>query len=343
MSKGGPLGITVMGAGHWGPNLIRNFHSGRQARVRWVVDRDASRLERVKNAYPDILLTSDPGEAIADPEVSAVVVATPTVTHFELVRLALKAGKHVLVEKPIATRSQDGIALRDLAREEQLVLMVGHVFLYNAGVRRVREVIQSGDLGEIHYLSMVRTNLGPIRTDVNVAWDLASQDISIANYWLDGQPRSASARGGVWINPGREDAVFATLTYPGNVLVHLHVSWLHPRKAREMTVVGERRMLTLDDMDMSEPLRIYDKHVDGPVRVPFTDSFVSFRASIKEGDVTIPRVALSEPLTNECAHFLECVREGREPVTNADQAIAVVRALEAIDRSLRNDGKDADV
>lgn len=332
--------MAVIGAGHWGPNLIRNFHSGREARVRWVVDQDHARLSSVKRAYPDIRLSSDPRDALADPEVAAVVVATPTATHFELARASLESGKHVLVEKPIATRAEDGVALKDLARKTQRVLMVGHVFLYNAGVRRVQEIIRSGELGDVHYVSMERTNLGPIRTDVNAAWDLASQDISIANLWLEAEPLSASARGGVWINQGREDAVFATLTYPRNVLVHIHVSWLHPRKAREITVVGQRRMLTLDDMNLSEPLRIYDKRVDGPARVPFADSFVSFRASIKEGDVTIPRIPLSEPLTNECAHFLECVREGREPLTNADQAIAVVRALEAIDRSLRQGGRD---
>src|SRR3954449_3439739 len=220
------LRIAVIGAGHWGPNLIRNFHNHQASDVVWVVDRDESRLALTKSRYPEIQVTPDADRVLADPEVDAVVVATPTTTHFALTAAALRAGKHVLVEKPIATRVEEADELCELARAGGRVLMVGHVFLFNAAIRRVKEYLDQGKLGQIFYISMVRTNLGPIRMDVNAAWDLAAHDVSIANYWLGSEPATVSAVGGAWINGGIEDAVFATLRYPTDVLVNLHVSWL---------------------------------------------------------------------------------------------------------------------
>jgi predicted dehydrogenase len=189
---------------------------------------------------------------------------------------------------------------------------------------------------------MVRTNLGPIRMDVNAAWDLASHDISIVNYWLGANAVTASAVGGTWINPSIEDAMFATLRYPGGVLVNLHVSWLNPRKARDITVVGDKRMLTFDDMNLNEPLRIYDKQVTDELTRPpgLVDSFAAFRASIRDGDITIPKVSLGEPLKAECDHFLECIQTGKPPLTGGREAVAVVRVLEAIERSAHNAGKE---
>lgn len=338
------LHVAVIGAGHWGPNFIRNFASSRASRVLWVVDRDAARLEAVRDRFPDVGLAEDPSAAFQDPRVQAVVVATPTSTHYALAKEALARGKHVLVEKPITTDVGQAEELDALARAAGRVLMVGHVFLYNSGVRRVKEQLDRGDLGHVYYVSMVRTNLGPIRTDVNASWDLAAQDVSIANYWLGTGPLSASAIGGTWINPGIEDAVFATLRYPGNVLVHVHVSWLSPRKARDITVVGERRMLTLDDTHLTEPLRIFDKRVrEDQVTLPYIDTFAAFRASVREGDITIPKVALGEPLKAECEHFLECVAEGKEPITGGRPAIEVVRALTAIQRSVAAKGREEPV
>ncbi|MGH2770574.1 MAG: Gfo/Idh/MocA family protein, partial [Actinomycetota bacterium] len=298
--------IAVIGAGHWGPNLIRNFHNHSTSEVLWVIDTDPVRLEQVRARFREVGTDPEAEVALSDSRVDAVVIATPTSTHFELAKRALAAGKHVLVEKPITTDSSEGEELVALAERLELVLMVGHVFIYNPGVRRVKQYLDSGELGRVYYVSMVRTNLGPIRMDVNSAWDLASHDISIVNYWLGSEPMSASAVGGTWINPGIEDAVFATFCYPGNVMVNLHASWLNPRKTRDMTVVGDKRMLTLDDMNLGEPLRIYDKSVtDERVTPNFIDSFASFRASVREGDVTIPKVALGEPLKAECDHFLE--------------------------------------
>lgn len=336
--------VAVIGAGHWGPNLIRNFQNPPASEVRWVADRDASRLAEVERRFPGIRLATEAMGVFDDDSVDAVVVATPTSTHYALVKAALEAGKHVLVEKPITTDSRQGDELVALAERKGRVLMVGHVFMYNGAIRKVAEYLEQGLLGRVHYISMVRTNLGPIRMDVNAAWDLASHDVSIANFWLKSRPLSASAIGGTWINPGLEDAVFATLRYPQGVLVNLHASWLNPRKARDITVVGERRMLTFDDMNLSEPLRIYDKQVtDARVTPSYVDSFASFRASVREGDITIPKVALGEPLKAECEHFIECITQKRAPLTGGREGVEVVRALEAVARSIRNGGREEKV
>jgi len=338
------LGIAIIGAGHWGPNLIRNFHDNPISRVGWVVDQNRDRLQEVSARFPDARLGVDVHDVLTDPAVDAVVVATPTSTHYSLAKAALEAGKHVLVEKPITRDVAQAEELCRVAQTVSRVLMVGHVFLYNEGVRRVRQLIAGGDLGRVYYISMVRTNLGPIRVDVNAAWDLAPHDLSIANYWLQSEPISAAATGGIWINPGIEDAIFATLRYPGDVLLNLHVSWLSPRKARDITVVGDERMATLDDLNLTEPLRIYDKRVTEDRTTPgFIDTFASFRASVREGDITIPKIALGEPLKAQCDHFLECISSGTVPLTGGESGHAVVRALAAVEGSIRCHGQEVEV
>ncbi|HEX4965340.1 MAG TPA: Gfo/Idh/MocA family oxidoreductase [Thermoanaerobaculia bacterium] len=333
------LRISVLGAGHWGPNLIRNFHNHQTSEVAWVVDRDPARLALTRDRFPDVPTSDDSRAATIDPAVDAVVIATPTVTHYQLAAEALEAGKHVLVEKPIATRVAEAEELCRLAESRGLVLMVGQVFLFNAAIRRAREILDQGTLGRIFYLSMVRTNLGPIRMDVNAAWDLAAHDVAIANDWLQSAPSHVSAQGGSWINGGIEDAVFANLWYPGGVIAHLHVSWLSPRKVRDITVVGEKGMLTFDDMNLSEPLRFYDKQVTEQRSPGFIDSFASFRTSIRDGDILIPKVAANEPLKAECDHFLECIRTGARPRSDGWSGAAAVRVLSAFDRSMAEDGR----
>jgi predicted dehydrogenase len=338
------IGVAVIGAGHWGPNLIRNFANDQTSTVRWVIDRDTERLAQVRARLPGVDTGTSPDAVWNDPQVDAVVVATPTSTHADLVEQALRAGKHVLVEKPITTDVARGAGLAELAREAELVLMVGHVFLFNGGVQAVKQLIDSGELGRLFHISMTRTNLGPIRLDVDAAWDLAAHDISIAYYWLGMEPECVSAVGGSWINEGLADAVFATLRYSGDVLVNLHASWLNPRKVRDITVVGERKMLTLDDMNLSEPLRIYDKGVSTEhVSPEWIDSFGSFRASVREGNITIPRVSLGEPLATECAHFIECIQHGKSPLSDGMLGVAVVRTLDAIRRSMNDYGREAPV
>ncbi len=333
-----------MGAGRWGPNLINNLYTHTDAWVSWVADTNAERLATVAGRFPGVQTTDDAAAAICAEDVDAVIVATPTNTHYELATVALEAGKHVLVEKPLADTVEHAESLCALAQRTGQVLMVGHIFVYNAAARRAKEYIGEGELGRVYYMSMERTNLGPIRVDVNAAWDLAAHDVSLASYWLNGNPITASAVGGAWINPGVEDAVFATLRYPGDVLVHLHASWLNPRKSRAITVVGERRMLTFDDVNLSEPLRIYDKKVrDERIDVPFVDTFASFRMSVREGDIVIPRVHMTEPLKAEVDHFLECVQAGDRPLSAGPEGLAVVRTLDAIGRSLAGGGVEIQV
>ena len=334
------LCVAVVGAGHWGPNLIRNFHSAPASRVKHVVDTRPQRLEALKAKFPDIAMTGDLDAVLADPEVDAVVISTPTRTHFALCRQALNAGKHVLVEKPIAARLEDAEALDDLAKKKGLVLMVGHVFLFNPAVREVKQRIDSGDLGRLYYLSMERTNLGPIRVDVDAAWDLAAHDISIVDHWLGAEAVTVSAVGGTYINPGVPDVVFATLKYPNGVLVNLKASWLNPRKGRDITVVGDLRMLTFDDTNLKEPIRLYDRGVTDEKVGGIVDTFADFRASVREGEITVPVVPAGEPLKAECAHFVECVNGKTVPLTDAALGIRVVRALEAISRSIAGGGRE---
>jgi predicted dehydrogenase len=334
------IGVAVVGAGHWGPNLIANFERSDRSRVAWVVDPDERRLEAVRKRFPSVRTHVDFEQVAGDAAVDAVVIATPTRSHHALALTALEHGKHVLVEKPLTHSVESSRALCEAAQRAGRVLMVGHVFLYNAAARRVKEYIRDGDLGRVYYASMVRTNLGPIRVDVDAAWDLAAHDIALASWWLDAEPLTVTAAGGAFINAGIADVVFATLHYPGDVLVHLHASWLNPRKARDITVVGDRKMLTFDDVNLTEPLRLYDKQVlDDRGRPELVDSFESFRMSVREGDITAPRVAPSEPLRNECEHFLDCVLEGKTPLSGGTEGLAVVRALTALSRSLAEGGR----
>ena len=328
-----PTIVNCVGVGHWGPNLVRVFSSHPDSRVRAVCDLDPGRLERTRQNLRDVeIWSTDVRATIADPEADAVIVATPTSTHYELAKAALLAGKHVLIEKPLARKAEEAEELIALSKKAGKVLAVGHVFLFNAGIRAVREIIRSGSLGRLYYLNAVRTNLGPVRRDVNALWDLAAHDLSIFDYWLGAAPISVTAHGESFLNPGVEDVVIAALGYPGGVTAHVHASWLNPRKVREITVVGERAMAVWNDMDLGEPVRVYHKGVEADQR--YADSFGAFQMLVRNGDVVIPHVAGSEPLAAEGAHFLDCVRGGSEPINGGAVGLAVVRALEAADRSI---------
>lgn len=331
-----PTRIGVIGAGHWGPNLIRNFQQSGRSRVVAVAEADEQRRVRIAALYPDVACLGDGDELCARGDLDAVVIATPTATHHRFAMAALARGLHVLVEKPLARTVAEAEELARMAAGARRVLLAGHVFVFNPGIRAVKERIDAGVLGRIHYVQSQRTNLGPVRTDVSALWDLAAHDVSIFQLWLGALPLRASGKGGVYINPGIEDVVFATLEYPAGVLASLHATWLSPQKIRQITVVGDRKMLVFDDMNLNEPLRIYDKGVaEPPVEKPIVDSFAGFRSSIREGDITIPRVVLGEPLRAECEHFLDCIRDGATPLAGAAEGIAVVRVLDAIERSLR--------
>jgi len=335
------LNIGVVGAGRWGPNLIRNFHSQQQCRVTSVADTLPSRLKLIQERYSDIFITESADEIITSQNVDAVVICTPTSTHFEMTQKALLNKKHVFVEKPLASTPAECKTLIELARQMDRVLFVGHIFVYNAGIQAARRIIQSGELGKILYIHMTRTNLGPIRTDVSALWDLAPHDLSILRYWLDQNPISVSAMGGRYLNPTIEDVVFATYRYPDQMIANLHVSWLNPKKVREIVVVGEKKMLVWDDMDLNHPLRIYDKKVTVDYeKDTLIDTFINFRANIHEGDTVFPRVLLNEPLAAECVAFLNAIQEPSKSISSGAEGLAVVEALAAADASIRANGKE---
>jgi predicted dehydrogenase len=328
-------GVAVIGAGHWGPHLVRNFATLHGSQALWVVDTDDQRRKLMSERFPGLVATERADDALGDDRVDAVVIATPTSTHADLVEKALIAKKHVLVEKPLTTDLESAVALCEQADAAERVLMVGHVFLFNSAINAAKEYLDDGQLGDVRYVSMVRTNLGPVRYDVNAAWDLASHDISIANHWLGATPMSVTASGGSWVSPGIEDSVFLTLKYPGDVVVHIEASWMNPSKRRLISVIGSEKMLTVDDMELMEPLRLYDKGIDG--HTPgVSDTFAGFRAQIREGQIVIPRVTAGEPLRTECESFLARIRGDANAVSDGWAGAEVVAALVAADNSLKS-------
>lgn len=331
------LGIGVIGAGYWGPKHVRAFGEARNARVVMVADLNVERLADIRRLHSSVVCTTtDYGDLLRSPSVDAVVVATPVSTHAGIVREALLAGKHVLVEKPIACSSEEAGELADLADAAGLTLMVGHTFLYHPAVRALRDLIQSGELGDIYYVHSQRLNLGLFQRDIDVIWDLAPHDISILQYLLGGYPHAASARGGAFVRNRVHDVAFLDLEFPRGVRAAVHVSWLDPNKVRRMTIVGSRKMAVWDDVEMLEKIRIYDKGVES---VPRTESFGEFHLSYRYGNVTIPHLPPLEPLRLECEHFLDSIRNGTRPLSDGRQGVEVVRVLEATSLSLRQDGR----
>jgi len=333
-----PIVVNCIGAGRWGPNITRAIENLPDATVHFVCDADEEALARIRNHMSRVETTCDVREAVEDPHAHAVAIATPVCTHFKLAKAALEAGKHVFVEKPLCHTAEECMILSEIAEARGLVLAVGHVFLFNAGILKVKEYIDSGELGNIHYIHATRTNLGPIRADVNAAWDLAAHDLSIFDFWLDNGPLSVSAHGQRVLGGPQEDVVVSAYRYPDDVLGFMHVSWLNPKKVREITVVGDRKMIVWNDIDLVEPVRVYDKSASTEVTPPYADTFGAQRAIIRDGDVLIPKVGGQEPLRAECAHFIECIRTGRAPINDATMATRIVETLAATQASIDHGG-----
>jgi predicted dehydrogenase len=336
----GPVGFAIVGCGYWGVNYIRVLRELAGARVVAVCDQRIGRLREIESVYPDVRLTVDVHDALATPGVDAAVVCTEARSHTVVASACLDAGKHVLVEKPLATSAHEAEGLTELAASSGLVLMVGHTFLYNDGVRKVKEYIDEKRLGDIYYLYARRTNLGPIRHDVNAIWDLASHDVSICNYLLDSVPEWVSAVGARVLRNGREDVGFVSLSYPGGILAHLHASWADPNKVREVVVVGSESRVVFNDVDAVERVRVFEKGVTAPANgtVP---SFGEHQLLIRDGDIISPKLDVSEPLKVQSSHFLDCIAGAAKPLTNGRLGRDVVRVMEAIDRSMRNLGAPA--
>ena len=328
-----PLHIALVGYGYWGPNLARNFHQLAGVKLAYVVDPNPAARAQAEQRY-GCATAARLDEILADPALAGVVVATPARTHFTLARDALAAGKHVLVEKPLTMDLDEGAALIALARQQQLTLMVGHVFEYNPAVRYIKTLIEQGELGEIFYLYSRRVNLGRVQSDVNALWSIAPHDISSVLYLLGQMPDAVRCQGASCLNDNVEDVVFLTLFFPNNLLCHVHASWLDPSKTREMTVVGSHKMVVYDDVSAEGKVRIYDKGAFRKGDVTYGD----FQYKLHSGDILIPRLDLHEPLQMECAHWIDCIRTGSRPLTDGENGLRVLKVLDAGERSLRQEG-----
>lgn len=335
------IGVAVIGCGYWGMNYVRLFHELRQTPLLVACDERAERLHEVDRRFPDVKPAASLDEALAIEGVQAVVVCTPAATHHEVVQRCLEADKHVLVEKPVTTTVEAAEELIGAAEARGLTLMVGHTFIYNAGIRKIRDFLERGEAGRVYYLYASRTNLGPFRRDVNVLWDLASHDVAIFNYLLGRGPEWVSAVGARPLGNRREDVGFVSLGYPDGIVGHVHVSWADPNKVREVVIVGSERRIAFNDLNPLEPVRVYEKSV-----VPGSgeaSSFGEYHFRVRDGDIISPRVRVSEPLKNQVDDFLACVATGRRPVSSARAGRDVVRVLEAIDRSIRGRGVPVEI
>ena len=333
--------IAVIGCGEWGPNHIRNFSSLPESEVVAVADMREERLARVAADFPAIARYTDAAAMLALPELDAVVVATPAKTHYAIVRAVIEAGKHVLCEKPLCTTSDDSAAIVKLAEERKTLLMVGHVFLFNRGIRKLKEIITDRTLGRVFYLMSRRTGLGPIRRDVSALWDLAAHDVSIANFLLDAMPFEVSAVGQAYLQDGIDDLSFLTLRYPENVIANIQVSWIDPKKVREITVVGQEKMACWNELVTPGPVTIFDTAI---VRAPrhYAD-FGEFQLLTREGDITIPRVVAEEPLRLQARAFLEALTTGEVKDGDGRHAVEVTRVLDAATRSMAARGAPVEV
>jgi predicted dehydrogenase len=321
------VSVAVAGLGYWGPNLARNFDGLAGCELRWCCDGDPAVRARLEPTLRGARFTDSLDEVLADPTLDAVVLATPVKTHADLAVRVLGAGKHCFVEKPLAQSVADAERVVEAAAAADRILMVGHLLEYHPGVRKLKELARDGELGAIHYIYSNRLNLGQLRVDENALWSLGAHDVSVLLHLAGEEPYEVDARGEAYMREGIEDVVFAFLRFPSGLAAHMHLSWLDPHKERRFTVVGSRRMATFDDMALDRKLTIYDKGFDEKA-----ESYGEYIT--RSGDVTSPRIPNTEPLRLECEHFVECVREGRTPVSDGASGLRVVRVLERLQGAL---------
>jgi predicted dehydrogenase len=330
----GTVRVGIIGYGYWGPNLTRNFYEIPSAELVAIADQNEDRLKQAALKYPN-LVTKHEYQELFNLGLDAVVVATPPATHYKIAKECLENNLHVLVEKPITLKSEDAEALVDLAETKGLTLMVGHTFVYNSAVHALKGYIDSGELGEIYYIDTARLNLGLFQRDSNVLWDLAPHDISILLYLLEKKPVSISAQGTPHVFKGVHDVAYLNMIFPNNVPAYIHVSWLDPCKVRRITVVGSKKMAVYNDIETEQKIKIYDKGVDAPP--PYTDGdFSAFQCNYHSGDITIPNIRFTEPLRQECQHFIDCIVNRNTPVSSGRDGLDVVRILEKAQYSMVN-------
>lgn len=333
-------GIAVIGCGRWGANYVRVFHEIAGARVVAVVDRDAATLARMAQRYPGVWATADIEPVLANPQVDAVVIATEAASHFRLATAALEHNKHLLVEKPLTLVAEESTRLAELAASKNRFLMVGHTYLYNDAIRKIRDVIQEPATGKLYYLESRRHHLGYIREDVGAMWDLAAHDVAIFSYLLGEDPESVSVVGRKYLREHLEDVAFMHFFYPSGVLGSVQVGWLNARKIRQMVIVSEKRTIEFDDTDSLDTVRVFEKGIATDKRA---DSFGEFRYLLTTGDIVSPKIEMREPLKNQCLHFLECLETGTKPLSDGASGAKVVRVLEACSESLAARGREVRV
>jgi predicted dehydrogenase len=326
--------LAVAGVGAWGKNLARNYFQIPECRLRYICDVDRGKLERLQSQFPGTEITTRFEDLLEDTAIDAVVIGTTAPTHYPLCKAALQAGKHVFVEKPFVLVLQQAEELIRLAAQERRILMVGHLLEYHPVVNRLKRMIESNELGEIYYIYTQRVNLGTIRSDENALWSFAPHDISSILYLLGTEPTDVAARGQSYLKQGVEDVVFLTLNFGGRAMAHAHVSWLDPHRSRKITIVGSRKMAVFDDVESTEKLRVYDKSA---AHKDHYDTFAEY-VTLRFGDITIPHLKVEEPLRLECEHFLECIRENKQPRSDGMDGLRVLRVLEAAQQSLHSNG-----
>lgn len=334
----------MVGIGYWGPNLLRNFVEHGECKVVAICDTNKNRLDGISKKYPSIAVTTDLGALLADPQIEAMVIATPADTHFNIALQCLQSGKHVFVEKPLALNAEHCEILLRTSIEKNLCLMVGHTFLYNAAVVHIKQLIRSGAIGDVLYVYCQRLNLGKVRDDLDVVWNLAPHDISILCYWFDALPAFVRAKGYSYVQNDIADVAFITMDFQNSIGASIHVSWLDPNKTRLITVVGSKKMVVYDDISLDQKVVIYDKGISHPESMNYKaavsgqNSFYDFKVELREGDILIPHLKVREPLAVECESFIRGILTKETPISSGDNGLNVVKVLQACSRSMLNNG-----
>ncbi len=327
--------IGVIGYGYWGPNIVRNFHSHEASEVVMVADKNPATEQRLRKAHPGVAFTTNPDDVLKNPKIDLVAVVTPVWTHFELAKAALENGKHVFVEKPFTNSVKQAEELIELAEKKKLQIMVDHTFLFTGAMKKIRQLVDQGELGDLYYYDSLRVNLGLFQHDVNVIWDLAPHDLSIMDYVINAKPEAVVATGERHLN-GVEDIAFITVYFPKRIIAHVNVNWLSPVKVRTTLIGGEKKMLVWNDLEAYEKIRIYDKGVSMSTN---PSNLHQLLVSYRSGDMWAPQIEQIEALRAETAYFLKCIEENNKPFNDGVAGLRVVRILEAADRSVRSRGE----
>lgn len=328
------MNVALIGAGYWGPNLARVFFELAGCNLHTICDKKKERLDSIKASFPNINTTQDYKTLLGNPELEAIAIVTEAQYHYEIAKECLLAGKHVLVEKPLALNSHECEDLIGIAKAKNRILMVGHLLEYHPAVHKLKELIDSGEIGKVYYIYSQRVNLGEIRRYENALWSFGPHDVSVILYLLGGEPESVNALGESYLQENIQDVVFVNLHFKDKGMAQVHISWLDPHKIRKFTIVGSKKMVVFDDMESSEKIKIYDKGADSPGKYASYGDSITLRI----GDISIPKIDMKEPLKIECQHFLKCIKENKRPLSDGADGLRVVRVLEAAQKSMENYG-----